>query len=150
MSYKTTGFSRTKFTTSKAKWSTTQKEGIMEVPVIEVRRDWPANAPEGWRVFNAPRPLYGHMTWDGEFVSGLFYAAVDPSEANTEAHVERNRALDARELVFLTQEELDERVDAHAARLAEEYGIDASEFDREDVLFSYQDTARHEGRDVRW
>jgi hypothetical protein len=64
--------------------------------------------------------------------------------------VRRNCELDARELVFLTQEELDQRVDAHAARLAEEYGIETSEFDREDVLFSYQDTARREGRDVRW
>ena len=122
----------------------------MEVQVVEVRRDRPANVPECWRVFNAPRPLYGHRTWDGEFVTRLFYAAVDPNEANAEAHEESNRALEARELVFITQEELDQRVDAHSVRLAEEYGIETSEFDREDVLFSYQDTARREGRDVRW
>lgn len=33
---------------------------------------------EGWTIYNAPRPLYGHQIWQGEFKHGKFYAAVSP------------------------------------------------------------------------
>jgi hypothetical protein len=36
--------------------------------------------PAHWEVYNAPRPLYGALTWDGEFRHGAFYGAVDPDD----------------------------------------------------------------------
>ncbi len=38
----------------------------------------PEAIPEGWLVVNAPRPVGGEMTWEGEFRHGLFYAAAPP------------------------------------------------------------------------
>jgi hypothetical protein len=37
--------------------------------------DGPADIPEGWKIANAPRPLAGERTWDGQFRHGIFYAA---------------------------------------------------------------------------
>src|ERR1019366_515437 len=38
--------------------------------------DWapPEQIPAGWLIVNAPRPLNGEITWDGEFRHGTFYA----------------------------------------------------------------------------
>jgi hypothetical protein len=32
-------------------------------------------AANGWRVFNAPRPIPGRLTWTSDFRAGVFYAA---------------------------------------------------------------------------
>lgn len=75
----------------------------------------PNQAPEGWRVFNAPRPLYGTVVfengqyqakaWTGPFVSGIFYAAVGPDDPDALSWLEANRNLDASELVFITEQQ---------------------------------------------
>ncbi len=122
----------------------------MEIQVIEIRQDRPADIPDGWRVFNAPRPLYGQMDWQGDFLSGIFYVAVDPASEISAGFIERNRQLDARELVYISQEEFDARVDAYGQKMANEYGIDLDDFDRKDVIHSYQDWKRQSGQDVRW
>ena len=36
--------------------------------------------PHRWEVYNAPRPLYGHLSWTGDFLHGIFYVAIDPSD----------------------------------------------------------------------
>lgn len=42
----------------------------------------PEGVPEGWAIFNAARPLSGTKTWQGEFVSGIYYAAINPADRN--------------------------------------------------------------------
>ena len=39
----------------------------------------PADTPEHMEIYNAPRPLYGHSYWQGPFICGIFYVAIDPS-----------------------------------------------------------------------
>jgi hypothetical protein len=50
----------------------------------------------GWPVMNAPRPLMGtETTSNGEFLTGRFYAAIDPSDYMAQAYVDSNVKLDA-------------------------------------------------------
>lgn len=58
------------------------------------------DVPANWIVFNAPRPLVGHKTFDGDFVCGRFYAAVDPSAEFAADYVRQNLELDARIAIF--------------------------------------------------
>jgi hypothetical protein len=71
--------------------------------------------PAHWPIYSAPRPLYGHMwqVWNAPFRTfGCFLATVCPdctedefdAKYNAEA-IEQNRRLDARELIFVTEEE---------------------------------------------
>lgn len=43
-----------------------------------VNPDGSAAIPADWTIFNAPRPLNGHITWQDDFRHGIFYAAVNP------------------------------------------------------------------------
>jgi hypothetical protein len=54
------------------------------------------DVPAGWLVMNAPRPMVGQKTLEnGEFLTGRFYGAVDPSDAYAASTIETNRKLDA-------------------------------------------------------
>lgn len=66
-------------------------EDVKRIPVIGER---PHSVLEDWPIFNAPRPLCGHMEWQGEFEHGIFYVAVDPDGYGAEGFVERNISLD--------------------------------------------------------
>jgi len=48
---------------------------MQELPVNIAAWDGPADLPEGWLIANAPRPLGGQRTWEGQFRHGIFYAA---------------------------------------------------------------------------
>ena len=100
----------------------------------------PAQAPEGWRIFNAPRPICGTVvcengqwqgkTWIGPFVSGIIYAAVKPTDPDAPAWIATNREMDACELVYVTEQQ------AFDAALrwyqASEYAADIAEIDLTD------------------
>lgn len=83
--------------------------------------------PEGWLIFNAPRPLYAtpfdvvireefesggfhydesrgevYPEWRGNFFHGVFYVAVSPDD---EDRIERNRSLDGWVLEFHSYED---------------------------------------------
>ncbi len=60
---------------------------------------------EDWPIYNAPRPLYGTVTWRGDFASGIFYAAIDPEDGFAHDMEDQNQALDAREMEYLTEDE---------------------------------------------
>lgn len=66
-------------------------QGITKIPVIGER---PSHIPETWIVFNAPRPLYGHEEWQGEFQHGIFYVAVDPDGYGAEGFIRESTSLD--------------------------------------------------------
>ena len=55
------------------------------------------DAPADWIIMNAPRPLLGTKTLEGgPFMSGRFYAAIDPADSMAAALVAENIKLDAR------------------------------------------------------
>lgn len=77
----------------------------------------PQEAPKGWEIYNAPRPLFGTRdgdkvyTWEGEFISGIFYAAINPDDPDAEMWREENEKLHATRLEFVTRQSvIDEMV----------------------------------------
>jgi hypothetical protein len=81
----------------------------------------PADVPDDWVIFNAPRPMYGSMTWQGDWCRGIYYAAVDPAEPEALAECRRkNGEWDGRELVFVTEDEAISRMRAHWVKMAGE------------------------------
>ena len=93
----------------------------------------PVEIPEGWLIFNAPRPLHAtrlHDTdiypeWQGKFYHGIFYTAVDPEDPHS---IERNISLDGWVLKFVTTAEAMAWAEEYYLK---EYGIKA------DVTLSY-------------
>jgi len=62
----------------------------------------PENINSGWIIFNAPRPLVGNKTWQGDFISGIFYAAVDPSDAMAHDFISNNEMNGAKIIEYTT------------------------------------------------
>jgi hypothetical protein len=124
---------------------------IINLEGFETRQilgDRPADIPENWIVFNAPRPLFGTLitaaggpqagcTWIGDFVTGRLYAAVDPEDEDAQRWIDENRSLAAVILVYVSQEELDQRVDEWAVGYAKKYNLDLTEFDRSEIVDAY-------------
>lgn len=87
-------------------------EGIREENPLE-------KVPEGWIVYNAPRPLMGHEGWSGEFVHGIFYAAVNPESKDADFYNKHNQAVDGHIVKWVTKGDVLEWV----RRKFEDYGI---------------------------
>lgn len=113
----------------------------------------PTEAPEGWEIYNAPRPLYGTirktpekwypaLTWTGEFVSGLFYAAVDPNDPDADRWRKENESLHAFRLDYITHDEWFYRLALHMDEVAKEAGVDVDEVTIEDAELSYREKHR--------
>lgn len=76
--------------------------------------------PPEWIIYNAPRPLYGspgreylgatRLCWQGDFVAGVFYAAVDPQDLDAALWRQRNYEQDARRLEWVTIGQMREAV----------------------------------------
>lgn len=64
-----------------------ETENIRKFDIIGER---PQDIPESWMIFNAPRPLYGHKEWQGEFEHGVFYVAVNPDEYGADGFIKEN------------------------------------------------------------
>ncbi|MFC1975061.1 hypothetical protein ACFLXQ_01525 [Chloroflexota bacterium] len=64
----------------------------------------PKEAPEGWIIQNAPRPLYGHETWEGDFICGVFFAAINPDMENCDNLKTFNEENGAVVLQFVSEE----------------------------------------------
>ena len=73
------------------------KDYPSDFDLLEVVADRPDHAPDGWLIFNAPRPIYSSLVnrqpliWQGKFVDGIFYAAVNPDDSMAETWIEENR-----------------------------------------------------------
>lgn len=66
--------------------------------------------PADWPMFNAPRPLYGQITFQtydvGFRTFGWFFGVIDPNDEYSHGRrgfIAENVSLDARELVFVTE-----------------------------------------------
>ena len=60
----------------------------------------PMNIPENWTILNAPRPIPGNMTWQGDFRHGIFYSAMNPDTQFFNSDFEQAKELDAWEIVY--------------------------------------------------
>lgn len=106
------------------------------VPFFEgLREENPlTRVPEGWTVYNAPRPLYGQVRWQGEFVHGVFYAAVapegDPADEFGDSPLfhRRNRELDGWVVRWITRAEVMAYARARYAELGLEHELDERDY----------------------
>lgn len=82
--------------------------------------DRPAEAPPGWEIYNAPRPLPGHTHWQGDYRHGIFFVAINPDDGEYSAQMRRQCAnLDAYQVECITEEEARARCFAY---YLEKYG----------------------------
>ena len=113
----------------------------------------PQAEKEGVYIMNAPRPLIGKETWQGDFISGIFYALIDTNDQfkiqqfgyqksddpvyEWQIHVNQNVELDAALLIWFGDEELEQ----YKQELAQEYNLDLDEindwYDQDDLVSSY-------------
>jgi hypothetical protein len=77
---------------------------MRELQKVKIVGEWPKNIPNNWTIWNAPRPLYGDTAWQGDFIHGIFYAAIDPDSIFSESNTKDNISLDAWQLEFVTEE----------------------------------------------
>ena len=52
-----------------------------KLTLIQELQPRPEQAPEGWEVWNAPRPMMGTVHFTGEFFHGIWYGAIDPADS---------------------------------------------------------------------
>jgi len=95
----------------------------------------PQDVPAGWTIWNAPRPIYGHQEWQGEFVHGIFYVAVDPDGDFADKFIERNISLDAWQIEYITEAEAVNRIKAKYP----EYLNEIAEMPRENLISLFYD-----------
>jgi hypothetical protein len=68
-------------------------------------REYPSQVPAEWTIWNAPRPIYGDITWKGDFLSGVFYAAINPDGDDCKRFTQLNIELDACKIFYVDEEE---------------------------------------------
>ena len=107
--------------------------------------------PAGWLIFNAPRPLSGtvtadgQMVWVGEFRHGIYYAAVNPSPEDFGPKLMKlNVELDGWLCQYVTEKD----IETWGRTYCSEYGIDYAEQDFRDIQRSYFNQAGHEQREM--
>ena len=71
------------------------------VTTFITHRPRPYQAPEGWTIWNAPRPLYGSVEWQGDFLHGIFYVAIAPDEQRSAWMIAENASLDGWVIEFI-------------------------------------------------
>lgn len=72
--------------------------------VLHVRGARPSHVPPNWEVYNAPRPIYGDERWQGGFITGVFFTAVDPEGPDADLWREKNAENAAVRLVWVDEE----------------------------------------------
>lgn len=55
-------------------------DSIKKLTLIQELEPRPTQAPEGWEVWNAPRPMRGTLNFVEDFRHGIFYGAIDPAD----------------------------------------------------------------------
>lgn len=88
-----------------------------EITILRLADPRPIDVPADALIFNAPRPLAGHVGWQGEFRHGRFYVAVDPSARMAEAHIRNNVSLDGYLCEYITDDDIREWAEEHGKTL---------------------------------
>lgn len=92
--------------------------------------------PKGYEdaeIYNAPRPFPATVNWQGDFICGVFYGAIAPTNEFADENRERALRLDATRLVWVSREE----VEAWGREYCAEYGAAYEDFDFDDIAKSY-------------
>ncbi len=106
-----------------------------------------------WLVFNAPRPMPGHICWQGDFMHGIFYSAIAPAgheidEFGDRDHMLRQcKALDASLVVTVPQSE----IMVYKIEMDAKYDLDPDEHNYAVYCSSYLGKLRRddaEGQDI--
>jgi hypothetical protein len=129
---------------------------VKHVYIFEEIRDMPrpedADAPPPhWRIYNAARPLPGSIEWTGEFLHGVFYAAIDPDDDRADWMEERCLSLDGHLVTFVPKDEVVQWVHAYYAKEYPRTKIDWDNVDYKDMVMSwlnYHRRMEEEGRDA--
>lgn len=79
--------------------------------------------PTEWEIWNAPRPLYGHVTWDtwtstGMMIRGRLWAGIDPDQPDADELRRLNERDHGHLIVFVSEADA---FDAGKAALIERY-----------------------------
>jgi len=69
--------------------------------------------PADAAIYNAARPLAGTLTWAGDSIRGIFYAAVTPGDPLAPEKLAVNRSQAAAEIVYVTEAEVAEATIAY-------------------------------------
>jgi hypothetical protein len=80
--------------------------------ILRIIGSRPTQAPEGWEVYNAPRPIYGTVSWTGDFRHGSFYVAIDPKDERASFMIKENNLLRAYRLEYVSKEAVIKEVEA--------------------------------------
>lgn len=94
----------------------------------------------GWEFYNAARPFPAHETWTGEFVSGIFYGAIDPQADYADEYRKRAEELDADLLVFVARDE----VEAWGRAYCQKHGINYDKYEFSDIAKAWLRHAERE------
>lgn len=89
--------------------------------------------PDGWIILNAPRPLLGNRTWEGEWGHGRHWAAIDPADVYAPQWLRKSLDLDGWAVEFVGQEDYDR----HAAEVCAAHGWEIEDFDAPARRHSY-------------
>jgi len=114
-----------------------RKENSMnDATLLTLIGERPTQAPEGWLIFNAPRPLYGQLEWQGDFKHGLFYVAVDPADEFSAGFIFENLRNDAYLLRYASPVEVME----WAKKFAADHQVDLADFEQRDIENSWRNS----------
>jgi hypothetical protein len=135
-------------------------EAFLTVPFLEkryIRGTRPVRTPDGDLIAptmilcNAPRPLQGsynpgtrkYMIWQGDFISGIFYALVSEYDIGI---LDFNHSQKAVQLIYVSEEELKDFAIQHL----KEYGLefDPEEHSLDDCWLSFLDNKEKENKCV--
>ena len=107
--------------------------------VMDQRTQARVTIGDDWKIYNAPRPLAGTVTWiDVNGWSGWFFAAIDPLDVLSPTWEKDTINLDGCLLIYVSQEDWHKRVMEYGKQLAEEYHVDLSDFDFKEIEMSYE------------
>jgi hypothetical protein len=108
--------------------TTTGKSSVREVKVsiaytcdTEIENVLKGFSPT-WTIWNAPRPLYGTTIWQGKFLAGMFWGAINTESEWADWQRVENIGLAASLVKFVPMDEAKRVV--QASRVTEGYSID--------------------------
>ncbi len=113
---------------------------ILKAKQVDVVAPRPPEAPEGWLVFNAARPLHCSVNgenmamWRGDWVRGYDYAAVNPKDPFALMWIELNLEDHAVLIKYVTVDEVKECVRRYCAECPE---VSFEDLDWKDIHGTY-------------
>lgn len=121
--------------------------GDRPVTVLDERSMEYVTIGDDWKIYNAPRPLYGTVTWvdPKHGIEGWFFAAINPFDEDAARWTKHTLEWDGCLLIYVSQEDWHKRVMEYGKQLAEEYHVDLSDFDFKEIEATYRNSLKRSG-----